>query len=266
MKKVSLKITMVALLIGGMMPLTSCTSDVDLSSGVLAGMVSVDNEGTTLISTDNLKTGVAGTLTTEQADWLKFMREEEKVARDLYLAFGQLYTSNVFIKIPKAEDTHMSAIVTLMTAYGIEDVVSAESGVFNNPDLQALYTTLYEQGKASLVEALKVGALVEETDIQDLADVYALTPPADLITVAEALMLGSRNHLRAFNRTLVANGVTYTPSVLDQAAFDAIIASPMEKGSGLGTCISNGQGKKYMDGNGNGKGSKGKGKGNRGGK
>ncbi len=56
-----------------------------------------------------------------------------------------------------------------------------------------------------------VVALIEEVDIIDLADVYELSPGEDIIAVAEALMLESRNHLRAFNRTLGFQDVVYEP-------------------------------------------------------
>lgn len=240
------------LLVAGSLLLTSCDTDTAANAGIIAGMVSTDAEGTTLINTSDLKSVTVGDdeITAELTDWLKFMREEEKMARDLYLAFSELYTVPIFKQIARAEDNHMSAVLAVMTTYGIEDPASADKGVFTNPDLQAIYNTLLESGKVSLVEALKVGALVEETDIQDLADVYDLTPGEDLTLLTEALMLGSRNHLRAFNRVLENNGVDYVPAILPQEDFDAIIASPWEKGNGLCQSANQGQGKKFRGGKG----------------
>jgi hypothetical protein len=251
MKAISLKYSLMILL-AGTFSLSSCESSSDLSSGILARMVTSDNEGTTTINSDDLKSVTTGTdeITAEQIEWLKFMREEEKLAHDLYLALSTDYTTPVFTNIARAEQNHTSAVLTVLTAYGIEDPASSESGVFTNPDLQALYNTLLAQGKVTLIDALKVGALVEETDILDVADVYAGTPGDDLKTLAEALMLGSRNHLRAFNRVLKANGIVYVPVALEQTDFDAIINSSWEKGTGLCMLTGKGTGGQYLCGTG----------------
>ena len=75
----------------------------------------------------------------------------------------------VFNNISQSEQKHTDAIKMLLDRYSIEDpVTSDEVGVFQNEDLLALYNTLIEQGKTSLVEALKVGAAIEEIDILDL--------------------------------------------------------------------------------------------------
>ncbi len=84
------------------------------------------------------------------------------------------------------------------------------------------------QGSASLVEALQVGALIEELDIADLR-ARASTAP-DVQFVFDNLERGSRNHLRAFVRQLNSRGATYAPSHLSRADFDAIVTSPMERG------------------------------------
>jgi hypothetical protein len=219
--------------------LISCETNPDGLTASTAGLVNVDNDGVTLINTPVLKSidPATGTVTAEIADWLKFMREEEKLAHDLYTAFSKEYTVPVFSNIAKAEANHMNAILSLLETYSIDDPASTEEGVFNDQSLQDLYNTLLEQGKASLIDALQVGALVEETDLLDLADIYNLDAGDDITAVAEALMLGSRNHLRAFVRVLSVNGVEYAPVALEQDEFDAIIASGWERGNGL--CLAN---------------------------
>ena len=253
MKLNSLKSGLFLILLSGI-SLSSCNSNDELSAGMTANLVNVDNEGTTLISSDGLKTATTGTdaITGSLSDWLKFMREEEKLAHDLYIAFSELYTVPVFNNIPRAELNHMNAVLTILTTYSIEDPASTENGVFNNADLQALYNTLLAKGKVSLVEALKVGALVEETDILDLAKVYELNPGGDLTALTEALMLGSRNHLRAFARVLKVNGVVYTPVALSFDDYTAIVTSDWERGTGL--CIGNQNcaGRKYCNRSGKG--------------
>ena len=151
MKSISLKSALFLILISGI-SLSSCNSNDELSAGIAANLVTVDNEGTTLINSVDLKSAITGSdaITESLSDWLKFMREEEKLAHDLYVALGKIYSVPVFKNIPRAELNHMNAVLTILTTYSIEDPASAEEGVFNNADLQALYNSLLETGKTSL--------------------------------------------------------------------------------------------------------------------
>ena len=138
---------------------------------------------------------------TEQASLL-YMREEEKLARDVYNAFYARYGLRVFSNIAASEQAHMDAVLTLLNRYGLADPAAAAPGVFNNDDLQALYDDLIDQGNASLTAALQAAVLIEETDIADLQDGLALTSHADLRAVYNNLLRASQNHLRAFSRQL----------------------------------------------------------------
>jgi hypothetical protein len=129
---------------------------------------------------------------------LLYMREEEKLAHDVYAIFYSLYGTQNFQNISQSELTHTEAVKTLIDRYGLTDPASSEIGVFTNPDLQALYNELITLGSQSFVEALKVGAAIEEIDILDLQEYLAQTDKADIQTVYENLLLGSENHLRAF--------------------------------------------------------------------
>jgi len=94
--------------------------------------------------------------------------------------------------------------------------------VFEDLALQALYNNLMVRGHASLIDALKVGALIEETDIHDIDQKKTVTDEEAILQVYDNLLCGSRNHLRAFNRQLLARGVTYVPQVIAQSDWDAI--------------------------------------------
>lgn len=169
------------------------------------------------------------TLTKAERDGLVYMREEEKLALDVYNALAAKWGLRQFANIARAEATHTSAVKTLLDRYGISDpAASTKPGVFANPELQALYTKLVKQGSASATEALKVGALVEEVDIADLQKRATTTP--DLALVYANLEKGSRNHLRAFTSGLSAQGVTYVPSVLTKPAYSAIVSTGIERG------------------------------------
>ena len=134
---------------------------------------------------------------------LQFMREEEKLARDVYLTLYQQYGLAIFNNIAGSEATHMAAIKTLLDRYGIADPAAGQPiGVFTNPQLQALYHQLVAQGSQSQAAALQVGVTIEQVDIRDLQDRIASTTHTDIKSVYNNLLNGSYNHLRAFTNQL----------------------------------------------------------------
>jgi hypothetical protein len=84
--------------------------------------------------------------------------------------------------------------------------------------------------RTSLVEALKVGAQIEELDMRDITVQKAGIDNADSLMVYDSLLRGSRNHLRAFMKVLVQQGGSDVPQYISQAEFDAIVNSPVETG------------------------------------
>lgn len=170
------------------------------------------------------------TLTAEEVAGLLWMREEEKLARDVYLALADVWDAQVFSNIARSEQAHMDQMETLLDTYGLQDPAAGNpAGVFTDPAIQALYDELLASGRTSLVEALKVGATIEDLDIVDLQKRATDTP--DIAQVYANLEMGSRNHLRAFITNLERQGATYTPSYLSQADFDEIVSSPRERGT-----------------------------------
>ena len=192
-----------------------------------------DDDSTTATTDPTLPPPTISTLSAEEIAGLKFMREEEKLAHDVYVALYALYgNDDIFYRISLSETTHTEAILALLVKYGIPDPAAGKpAGVFEDPDLQALYDTLIAMGSASHIEALKVGALIEETDIRDINAKKAVTDEADILTVYNSLLCGSQDHLRAFNSQLLALGVIYVPQVITQAAWDSIVGTP------AGTCV-----------------------------
>lgn len=146
-----------------------------------------------------------GDLTQEEADALVFLREEEKLARDVYLVLDEEWGKKTFSNIAASEQRHMDSVKTLLDAYGVADPIGADTpGVFTNAELQAAYDALVMQGSQSLEEALKVGVAIEELDIEDLQALLAMSPSADITEVAQNLLKGSQNHLSSFTRLLAA--------------------------------------------------------------
>ena len=166
----------------------------------------------------------------EQAT-LPFMREEEKLARDVYTFLYSKWQINIFSNISSSEQAHMDAILLLLNKYNLPDPVGNNAaGVFTNITLQNLYNQLTTQGSVSSLDALKVGATIEDLDIYDLKTALTKADNQDIRLVYENLMKGSRNHLRTFYSNILSAGGTYTPQYITQAEFDAIINSSMETG------------------------------------
>ena len=174
----------------------------------------------------------AGEVDEQEIADLLWMREEEKLARDVYLTLGEMWDLPVFTQISQSEQHHMDSVLVLLDRYGLEDPVGDnEVGVFTNPDLQALYDELVARGSESAAEALLVGGAIEEIDIRDLVkEIEENVDNEDITFVYENLYRGSRYHLRAFVRNLNRQGVTYEPAVLDPADYQKIIDSDWERG------------------------------------
>jgi hypothetical protein len=166
----------------------------------------------------------------EEAD-LSFMRQEEKLARDVYAVLYQKWQMPAFNNISASEQQHMDAIKLILDKYYLDDpVTSDEAGDFQNQALTALYGQLVERGMTSLVEAIKVGIQIEELDIADLEKAITRTDNQDIQMVYQNLLAGSRNHLRAFNTLLSAYDQAYTAQVLSQQRYDQIVMGAYEMG------------------------------------
>lgn len=135
---------------------------------------------------------------------LQYMREEEKLARDLYTTFYDLWKNDIFSNIAASEQRHMDAVLSLLNLYGIADPAAGQpAGQFSDSGLQSLYDDLLAQGSASLPGALEAAILVEETDIADLETAIAQTDLAAIQRVYRNLLKGSENHLAAFTNRLL---------------------------------------------------------------
>ena len=164
-------------------------------------------------------------LSPEETDGLIFMREEEKLARDVYNALYSKWGIRVFNNIAQSEQRHTDAIKSLIEKYELDDPVENDTpGEFVNEDLQNLYDTLVIRGFSTLVDALMVGALIEEVDIIDIQkEIDEHVDNEDIAIVYDNLINGSYNHLRAFVRNLSRQGIEYEPLLLTVEAYDSIV-------------------------------------------
>ena len=173
-------------------------------------------------------------LTAEEQDDLVYMREEEKLARDVYLTFDEYFDLNIFSNIASAEQKHMDSVKPLLDKYELTDPTADDTiGTFSNTEFSEFYKSK-AHNDVTLNQAILTGILIEETDIIDLQKAIDSTDKADIQNLYGNLLKGSRNHLRAFVRRLESMGVVYEAMVLDQSVADSIVNSSMERGSSKG--------------------------------
>ncbi|MBL8227063.1 MAG: DUF2202 domain-containing protein [Bryobacterales bacterium] len=141
--------------------------------------------------------------TAAEIQWMKFMREEEKLARDVYRFLYEKWNLSVFDRIAGSEQQHFTAVGTLLTRYKVEDPVAVDTpGVFVDQRLGAMYAELTAKGAASLKDALEVGVAIEKADIDDLSKALLETNKWDLKRVFNNLSAASFSHLDAFESYL----------------------------------------------------------------
>ncbi len=180
-------------------------------------------------ASDAREQGSTSALSTSEVQSLAFTREEEKLARDVYVALEA--KDPVFSNIKSSEQTHMDAILTLLSRYGLPDPAENNAhGEFEDATLQKLHDDLVARGAPSTLAALQVGVAIEELDIRDIEAARAMISHGDILTTYDNLTRGSRNHLRSFYGKVKALGGSYTPQYLDAWSFQEIVDSPMETG------------------------------------
>lgn len=218
MKKITLTITVLIALFGIL-----SFSAIDSVSAFNDPVINVANE----------QESTSEELNQSEIDALLFMREEEKLARDVYLTLYEKWNLVIFNNIARSEQQHMDAVKVLLDQYNLEDPMLGEIGEFENQVLQDLYDELILTGSKSVQDALKVGGAIEEIDILDLKESLADATNTDVIRVFESLLRGSNNHLRAFvNNYNRQAGETYQPQYMSQVEFDEITNQSSGTGNG----------------------------------
>lgn len=169
------------------------------------------------------------------------MREEEKMARDVYQLLNEKWDQQVFSHISESEIYHMSQMKLWVDKSDLTDPVTQnhdKRGIFSDQSLQKLYNELTTSGIQSKEAAFRAGAKVEETDILDLKKALAETGNTGLQSTYKYLIHASENHLRAFVRNLKAMNVDYKPVLMDEKEFGEIMKAKgrgMQRGQGDGS-------------------------------
>lgn len=175
-------------------------------------------------------------LTSDETKSVLAMREEEKLARDVYLTLNNQFPSLVFVRIATSEQRHTDAIARIIATQGLVDpVVDDAIGKFTDPTFTDLYAGLVADGSADYIAALKVGAYIEEIDIADLKEALDAVTNPQVKRVFENLLNASYNHLRAFVANFEADGQPYEPQVLDAETYTEIVNGDSLKGRGWRT-------------------------------
>jgi len=156
------------------------------------------------------------------------MREEQKLARDVYMELGAMYPDHpIFGKIDDSEQMHTDAVKAMIEKYGLEDPNTNDNvGVYTGEDYGWYFTEkfnlLVERASISELEALYVGAFIEELDMMDInqcpkvvvetdngingvaecGKVY--TGNADVYNLYASLLDGSGSHLEGYVRNIEA--------------------------------------------------------------
>jgi hypothetical protein len=247
-----LKFALVSSLIAS--SISGCDTETEVIDTVLGSENSSETETTlpteeseTISTDENLSFHINGAeiiseiesseLSAEEEASLLYIREEEKLARDVYLALDGLWGDQVknFANISKAEQTHTDSVKALLERYNLEDPVTEEEdldlGVFQNDELQTIYNDLLEKGSISLIDALEVGATVEDLDIYDIELELEKIDNEDITEVYKNLIKGSENHMRAFVKALGNQGVDqYNVQYISVERYEEILAGETAHG------------------------------------
>ena len=217
--------------------LASCTKETNpntpepLVSATPSDIIEVKSDGATTFALAGVTPAFDSTadLTADEIEFIYAVREDEKVARDLYFSFFGTFGLKPFENIGKAEDNHIKATEKLFDYYEIDYPALSENGKFENAIRQKLFDSLLLKGTPEL-EAFKVMAMLEESNIVEYGEVLKTIANPNIKIVIENLARASANHFKAAIRQITALGGTYTPAIMTQEQYEAVIATGFEQG------------------------------------
>lgn len=192
--------------------LTACSANDAIESLESENEVVVTESDAVVMNAPDFST-LPESLTQTDIDGLTLMREEEGLAKDVYLYFYEKFKYRIFLNISKSETVHAAAVLRLINYFELSDPATGKVGEYSSAHISDLYSTLTEQG-TTIEKALEVGAFIEELDIRDLRLLIEGTDNADIKRVYSNLMRGSGFHLRAFTSMLKLKGIIYEPKIL----------------------------------------------------
>jgi hypothetical protein len=174
-----------------------------------------------------------GKLSSNEREILMFMREEEKMALDVYTTLHRKWDINSFDIISRAEQNHLDALRCLLYKYQLSDPIGSNPpGVYANPEIQRLYKELMQEGMTTKKGAYLAGTMMEDHDIARVTNYRPQVDNEDILKVMDELNKASRNHMKAFTNNLLKNyNVVYAPVYINTRQYQQIINGPWEPGS-----------------------------------
>ena len=172
--------------------------------GVSLGMMKKQSFLALLVTGMLAQAGPLSAITTQEQTDILFMKQEEKLARDVYTTLYEAHGLQIFANIATSEQRHMNAVDYLIRTFALTDTTPLETGIFTYDELNTLYAESIAKGNLSAVDALEVGVTIEEADIEDLENALETNEDVTIRNVFGNLLRGSQNHLQAFQNNLTA--------------------------------------------------------------
>lgn len=151
---------------------------------------------------------------------------EEKLSRDIYVAYNDMWDLNVFQYTTNSEKQNIQLITFLADRYAIqlpECLFFDEPGVFEKASISRLYNTMVREGETSMFSAMNLSAKMEEMDIRKFRKLMNETSNPEILQILEKLETNAQKHLTALIVALEHYGDTYEPQILSLDEFNAII-------------------------------------------
>jgi|APHM01.1.fsa_nt_gi Uncharacterized protein conserved in archaea len=163
-------------------------------------------------------------LSDQEVEDIRFMRQEEALAYDVYGTFYDEYGVKAFTNIESSEETHTGAIEGLVLKYDLDDPYNESTDSFDSQEFSDLREKLVDRGMESEVEALKAAAEVEDRNIAHLREKLENTDNQDTQEVYSTLLGDAKRHLTAFDRQLDRRDASYEPSFISKSDYEEITA------------------------------------------
>lgn len=163
-------------------------------------------------------------LSEQEVEDIRYMRQEESLANDVYDRFYEEYGVRAFGNIKFSEQTHADVFEDLIEKYGLEDSYNESTNSFESQEVIDLRDKLVERGMEGEIEALKVAAEIEDQNVAHLREKLNNAENEGLQEIYSDLLKDSKRHLTAFDRQLDMRDVEYTPNYISKSDYEKITA------------------------------------------
>ena len=140
-------------------------------------------------------------LTQDQIDDLEDLYEEEKLRKDVYSTFDDIWDSDILEELEKSAEDSMDEIEDIFDEYDLDlPVLSDEAGVFEDEELEDIYDSIIEDGENSLEDALDSSLDLENGDVDSLEDLLKGDDvPDDIEELYSDLLKDSKDSIKIFD-------------------------------------------------------------------